>query len=121
MKVLCIDDTEEITTLVDTVLTAKGHEVSICNDGREGLRLIREDNADVILLDLAMPDYSGQDVMDELIKDGTINNYNIIIFTASSMTDSQVDGYIKKGAKFVIRKPVKMDKLLSSIERFNKE
>jgi len=121
MKVLCIDDTKEITTLVDTVLTAKGHEVSICNGGREGLRLIREDNADVILLDLAMPDFSGQDVMDELIKDGTINNYNIVIFTASSMTDSQVDEYVKKGAKFVIRKPVKMNKLLSAIERFNKE
>jgi len=121
MKVLCIDDTEEITTLVDTVLTAKGHELSVCDNGREGLRLIREDNADVILLDLAMPEFSGQDVIDELHKDGTINNYNIIIFTASSMNDSQINELVKKGAKLVIRKPVRMKELVSAIERFNKE
>lgn len=121
MKVLCIDDTEQITTLVDTVLTAKGHEVTICTNGMDGLRTIREDNFDVILLDLAMPDYSGEDVMDELIKDGTINNYNIIIFTASSMNHSDIAEYLKKGAKFVLRKPVRMAELVSTIERFKKE
>ncbi len=120
IKILCIDDNEEITQLMNKVLVAKGYEFSSTTSGREGLNLIRENNADLIFLDLAMPDFSGVDVIDGLIKDGTIHNYNIIIFTASSFTDTEIAKLIQKGAKKCVRKPVRLDNLLSVIKEFEK-
>ena len=68
MKVLLIDDNETITEMMSKYLTAKGHQCSVTNDGRTGLTLINEKKFDVVLLDLAMPDFTGVDVIDELSK-----------------------------------------------------
>jgi len=118
IKILLIDDNEDIVQLMNTVLVNAGHEFSYSTSGRKGLNLIRENNADLIFLDLAMPDFSGVDVIDELVKDGTIHNYNIILFTASSFTDTEIVKLIQKGAKKCVRKPVRLDTLLSTIKEF---
>ena len=54
------------------------------NNGREGLERIRNDKFDLVLLDLAIPDFSGWDVIKSLHQDGFIKSKNIVIFTASS-------------------------------------
>lgn len=103
---------------MNKVLTAKGHEFTYCNSGREGLKLIRENNSDLIFLDLAMPDFSGLDIINDLAKDGTIKDRNILLFTASSFTDDEIDALIKKGAKKCVKKPVRLETLLSVIKEF---
>lgn len=120
IKILCIDDNVEITQLMNKVLVSKGYEFSYTNSGKEGLNLIRENNADLIFLDLAMPDFSGLDILNELVKDGTIKDHNIILFTASSFTDAEIDKLIQKGAKKCLKKPVRVDTLLSTIKEFEK-
>ena len=62
----------------------KDIECNMINNGREGLERIRNDKFDLVLLDLAMPDFSGWDVIKSLHKDGLIKSKNIVIFTASS-------------------------------------
>lgn len=57
------------------------------NTGQEGTDRIRAQNFDLILLDLAMPDFSGMDVLLSLKLDGLIKLRNIVIFTASSNQD----------------------------------
>ena len=57
------------------------------NTGQEGLDRIRAENFDLILLDLAMPDFSGMDLLLSLKLDGLIKSRNIVIFTASSNQD----------------------------------
>ena len=54
------------------------------DNGTEGLKAIREHDFDLILLDMAMPQFTGLDVIDSLRKDGTFGSRNIVIFTASS-------------------------------------
>ena len=73
------------------------------NNGREGLERIRNDKFDLILLDLAIPDFSGWDVIKSLKQDGFIKSKNIVIFTASSdqiilndIRDSDVKDVFKK-------------------------
>ena len=118
MKILCIDDNTDITSLLQRVLTAKGHEFSLANGGVDGLFMIRENNFDVILLDLAMPDFSGEDVINALYNDGSLTKQNILLFTASSLSDDKIDELIDKGVKGCISKPFRMQELIAEIKKF---
>ncbi|MGI0059935.1 MAG: response regulator, partial [Nitrosotalea sp.] len=70
MRVLLIDDNESITEMMAKYLTGKGYECTVSNDGRNGLTLIEQEKFNVILLDLAMPEFTGVDVIDHLHKNG---------------------------------------------------
>ena len=70
MKLLIIDDTKSITDMLCSYLELKGHECVPANDGRNGLQLLENENFDIVTLDIAMPEFSGFDVMDTLNKDG---------------------------------------------------
>lgn len=115
MNILAIDDNEDITELLDMVLTAMCHKLSFTNHGEEGLRLIRENKYDVILLDIAMPGFSGVDIINALEEDNTIKDYNIILFTASSIKDSSIDELLRKGIRGIIRKPIEVEELVNQL------
>ena len=61
---------------------------------------------DAVFLDIAMPDFSGLDVIDSLLENGKIKDSAMVLFTASSITDDEVNNLIKKGVHSCIRKPV---------------
>jgi two-component system OmpR family response regulator len=117
MKILGIDDNTDINELLDTVLNGSGHEFIYVKSGTEGLRLIREKKFDIVLLDVAMPEFSGFDVISSLLKEGLLTKQKIILFTASSVLDSEIEGLIKKGIHSCIRKPVDVDFLLEKLEQ----
>ena len=121
MKILGIDDNFAINELLDTVLNSSGHEFSYANNGKEGLKLIKENSYDLVLLDLSMPEFTGFDIVDSLNNDGIINKQKIVLFTASSITDSEIEELLKKGAYSCIRKPIDIDVLLEKIDVIGKE
>lgn len=115
MKILVIDDNKDITDLLVKVLTIVGHTVKASNNGIEGLESIQNDKFDIVFLDIAMPDFSGLDVIDNLVKNGKINSTKIVLFTASSITDDEVNKLINIGVHSCLRKPVRIDTLLAKI------
>lgn len=115
-KILLIDDNVSITDMMSKYLTFKHFDCTTCNDGRNGLTLIEQGKFDIILLDLAMPDFSGIDVIDHLYKNGKINDLKIILFTASSINDAQIEDLLKKGAHSCIKKPVQLQTLVQILE-----
>jgi len=121
LKILGIDDNFAINELLDTVLNSSGHEFSYANNGKEGLKLIKENSYDLVLLDLSMPEFTGFDIVDSLNNDGIINKQKIVLFTASSITDSEIEELLKKGAYSCIRKPIDIDVLLEKIDAIGKE
>ena len=119
MKILGIDDIEDINKLMKAVLESQGHDFTSTNNGRDGIKLIREHHFDLVFLDIAMPEFSGQDVINVLVKDGIIKKQPVILFTASSVTDSEVQELIKKGVHSCIRKPVDIDVLIDAVKNLN--
>ena len=68
-KVLIIDDEEDITDILDTVLKREGFSnIFIANNGKDGIELFKKVNPDIVLLDIMLPDISGYDVFNELRK-----------------------------------------------------
>ena len=117
MKILGIDDNTDINELLDTVLNGSGHEFIYVKNGTEGLKFIREKKFDIVLLDLAMAEFSGFDVINSLLKEGLLTKQKIIVFTASSVIDSEIEELVKKGVHSCIRKPVDLDFLLEKLEQ----
>jgi len=121
MNILAIDDNEDILNLLKTVLTSKGHDFTQALNGKDGLKLIEGQRFDAILLDLAMPEFSGLDVIESLKKSSKISYQNIILFTASSATDKEIDVLLKQdGIKLCIRKPVDINFLIKKVEEVGK-
>jgi len=117
MNILAIDDNEDILKLLDTVISSKGHNLTPVLNGKEGVKLIEEQNFDAILLDLAMPEFSGMDVIESLKKSNNLKDQKIIIFTASSATDKEIDELLKnEGISSCIRKPVDINTLIKEVE-----
>ncbi|MDH3611484.1 MAG: response regulator [Nitrosopumilus sp.] len=115
MKILGIDDNPDIIKYVDLTATGMGHEFSSANNGKDGLKMIQENQYDLVLLDLSMPEFSGIDVIERLIADNIIKNQKIVIFTASSSTDNDFDELIRKGVHSYLAKPIDIDVLMAKI------
>ena len=121
MNILAIDDNEDILMLLKTVLTSKDHNFTQVMSGREGVKLIESQRFDAIILDLAMPEFSGLDVIESLKKSSKISYQNIILFTASSATDKEIDVMLETdGIKACIRKPVDINVLINKVEEVGK-
>ena len=99
MKVLLIDDNKDINDMVCLCLETQDITVKVVDEGREGLRSIKENHFDVVLLDLAMPGFSGFDIFKALKDEDLLKYKNIVIFTASSVTDNEVQEMLLTGAK----------------------
>jgi len=115
LNVLIIDDNEQITKMLTTFLELKEHKCTVANDGKEGLAIIKEDRHDVILLDLAMPEFDGFAVIKDLEENNMLKDHKVIVFTASTITEEELDRLVDRGVSSYILKPIDIDMLLSKI------
>jgi DNA-binding response OmpR family regulator len=123
MKLLVIDDNKDLTEAIYETLDSPEIECKIINDGKTGLDEILNERGkyNLILLDIAMPDFSGMDILLKLKNEDMLRSENIIIFTASSITDIDIDDFLTSGAKGVLKKPVSLDDLTALIEKYRNE
>jgi two-component system OmpR family response regulator len=117
MNVLGIDDNSDINMLLGTVLKASGHDYTSVTNGREGIKLLQQNHYDVVLLDLAMPEFSGFDVLEALKKEGLIAKQKIILLTASSITDEEITELLSTGVTSYLRKPLDIDMFVEKIQQ----
>ena len=101
--------------MLTTFLELKDHKCTIANDGKEGLAIIKENRHDVILLDLAMPEFDGYSVIADLEENNMLKDHKIIVFTASTITQDELDNLVKRGVTTYILKPIDIDILHSKL------
>jgi len=116
MKVLIIDDNEDITSMLSKFLKTQGFETVGINDSMEGLRHIQQEQYDVILLDMKMPGISGFNIIQLLATDDILKDQNIFIFSASPYGDNEIKNLLRKdGINGILKKPMKLDDILTAI------
>ena len=118
LEVLIIDDNEQITKMISSFLDMSNHECTVVNDGKEGLELIKTNQYDSIILDLAMPEFDGYEILNTLAKEDPDQLYKVIILTASSISIETVKKFKELGISSCLQKPVDIDQLLSKITSF---
>ncbi len=121
MKILQIDDNDDIRTFVELAVTSMGHEFKSVNNGKQGVEMITTNQYDMVLLDLSMPDFSGIDVIDDLVEKKLINKQRVVVFSASSNDANQIQELIDKGVHSFLPKPVDLDELMDKITTMESE
>ncbi len=118
-NILIIDDNKDITGLFKTILESVGHKCTTVHDGKKGLEMLHTKSFDLTLLDLAMPDMSGTDVLDVVKNDPNLKSSKILIITASSPTDAEMER-IRKEYRIldIVKKPINKVKLLHTVEKY---
>ncbi|MFM8367551.1 MAG: response regulator transcription factor [Chloroflexota bacterium] len=113
IKILVIDDDTAITELMSMLLKTFGFEVLTTNIGEEGIRLAREADPNVILLDLMMPDLDGWQVCKEIRKTSSVP-----ILILSAINDPRmVASVLDVGADDFLVKPVPSGVLVANIKK----
>lgn len=97
-KIIIIEDEEVLLNLLQRRLTQEGYQVEIAKDGQEGLKKIREEKPDLILLDIIMPIMGGFEVMEELSRDKKLKKIPIVIISNSGQP-VEIDRAKELGAK----------------------
>ena len=110
-RVLIIEDEKNLARFVDLELQHEGYETAICHDGRKGLETALNQEWDVILLDLMLPELNGLEVCRRI---RPIKDTPIIIMTARDSVIDRVSG-LDQGADDYIVKPFTIEELLARL------
>jgi len=113
-KILLVDDEPQLVDMVKMRLEANGYEVIIATDGQEGLEKAKNENPDLIILDIMMPKLDGYKVCGLLKKDARHSKIPIIVFTARTQ-EGDVKLAQNMGADAYIMKPFEPQILLSKV------
>jgi CheY-like chemotaxis protein len=119
VKVLLIDDNEEITEVLKFYLENMDIDCKIVSNGKDGLLAIQNEDSDLILLDVAMPEFTGLDIIDSLKRDGILETKNVVVMTASS-DKNLLQQISASGIKETLMKPCSLEELTDLIERYRK-
>lgn len=110
-RVLVIDDEPQIRKFIDISLRAQGHQTLLAATGGEGLALLASPGADVVILDLGLPDLDGQDVLRELRRWSRVP---VIVLTVRSGEDEKV-ALLDAGANDYVTKPFGVGELMARV------
>ncbi|HET9672406.1 MAG TPA: response regulator transcription factor, partial [Actinomycetota bacterium] len=110
MKVLVVEDERKIASFILKGLTAAGYETEHVTTGSAGIERAAE--ADVMVLDLGLPDVDGLDVLRRVRADGL--DTQVIVLTARAELADRVDG-LERGADDYLVKPFAFEELLARI------
>jgi CheY-like chemotaxis protein len=115
--ILIVDDDPDIREIIEIALTAHGYSVVTARDGRECLQRVRgEERPALILLDLMMPDINGWTVCEQLAKDPALAKVPVVILTGNAEVRDE-----RLGSFPIMRKPIELARLLSTIERYTRD
>lgn len=114
-KILVVEDNPDCREMLVLLFQHEGYSVVAAKDGREGLRMAREELPELIITDLHMPYLSGVELIAELRALGGFDNTPILAMTAY---DTSEEGRaIEAGASFSVMKPVSIEDLFSHVAR----
>jgi CheY-like chemotaxis protein len=115
-KILVADDKPTGRELVRTVLENSGYTVIEAADGLEALRFARENQPDLIILDIHMPGRDGFQIIEELRQDPAFAPTPIVALTASAMQGDR-ERAIASGFTGYLTKPIRLSALREEVAR----
>ena len=114
-KILIVDDDLESLKLISLMLQRRGYEVTAAQSGEQALSKIENENPNLIILDVMMPDMDGYEVCRHLRANPQTSHLPVIMFTAKTLVGDKVAGF-QAGADDYVTKPIHPAELVSHVE-----
>jgi PAS domain S-box-containing protein len=118
-QVLLVEDNEINQQVAKEILEGAGLIVALANDGQEGVNAVKENNYDVVLMDIQMPVMDGLTATREIRKDDRYKELPIIAMTAHAMTGDE-DKSLQAGMNGHVTKPIDPDQLFPTLQKWIK-
>jgi len=124
-RILVVDDEPDFVSIVKKNLEKAGYEVEVAYDGVEGIKKVKANPPDAIVLDVMMPEKDGYKVCSELKADKTYHDIPILLLTAvadhvTSTRYSHYDGMSTEADDY-LPKPASADDILDSVKSLLKK
>ena len=110
-KILLIEDEPQIARFIELELTHEGYDIRVVHDGRDGLERFKQEQFDVVLLDIMLPSLNGIEVLRRL---RLFSSVPVIMLTARDSVMDKVSG-LDSGADDYITKPFAIEELLARL------
>jgi CheY-like chemotaxis protein/MinD-like ATPase involved in chromosome partitioning or flagellar assembly len=114
-KILIVDDDVDTLRLVGLMLQRQGYQISAATNGQQGLSKAVDEQPDLILLDIMMPNMDGYEVTRQLRQNPITANTPILMFTAKTQLDDKVAGF-EVGADDYLTKPTHPSELQAHVK-----
>ncbi|MEX0730464.1 MAG: response regulator [Aquisalimonadaceae bacterium] len=114
-RVLIVDDSPTETHVLRNMLEKHGYEVSVAENGEEGIGMAKSESPDIILMDIVMPGVNGFQATRKLSKDPATASIPIVIISTKDQDTDRIWG-MRQGAKDYLTKPVTEQDLLQKLK-----
>ncbi len=112
-KILAVDDERNITVILKAYLEREGYEVITTHTGLEALQIAQNETPDLIILDLMLPGMSGEEVLQQLRRDGS--RVPVIMLTAKTALEEKLYG-LSIGADDYVVKPFSPQEIVARVK-----
>jgi CheY-like chemotaxis protein len=124
-KVLVVDDDPDVRLFSVTVLEENGYTPLEASNGEEGLKMIRAEKPDLVILDILMPRQSGIRLYRELKTDKSLKNVQVLIlsgiakktFLRSQKALTEFGGAVVPEPEIYLEKPVEAEELAEAVKK----
>lgn len=118
-KVLIADDEPNIVMSLDFLMRKAKYEVFIARDGQEALDLAQQEQPDLILLDIMMPEMNGYEVFEQLKQNPNTQHCKVIFMSAKGKEEDIKKG-LALGASLYVTKPFSTRNLMKQVKQLLK-
>ena len=114
-RIVVVDDQQEILDLTASVLSGAGFATTTTNSGRDALQRLEDEDFDLVLLDINMPEMDGWETLRLLRADEDLAAVPVVMFSVKGETSDKVHS-LQEGASGYVTKPFVIDDLVGRIE-----
>lgn len=118
-KILVVEDDEFLRELYDELLKGEGYEVTLAEDGEQGLTKISQGGFDLVLLDIMLPKMDGLEILRHLKdKPAAIKNGPTVLLTNLGQDSIIKEGFSLGASGYLIKAAMNPDQVLSEVKVF---
>jgi two-component system, OmpR family, response regulator CpxR len=118
LHVLLVDDEQEFITALSERLQIRGIDARLAFDGEQALRLVQDQQPDIMVLDLKMPGIDGMEVLRRVVR--SYPRIRVVMLTGHGSEKDREEA-VRIGAYAYLQKPVQLDQLMEVIKRASSE
>jgi len=116
MKILVVDDSEAIRTILRNVLRTQGYGVATASDGEEGLALAKQERPDLVITDVLMPGMDGFQLLRAMRNDEGMKDIPVIFYTGRYLDDEDRHLAMQFGVSRYLMKPLDPASILAAVK-----
>jgi len=116
-RILIVEDEESLLKLESILLSSRGYEVTLAASGRTALDILAQEQVDLVLLDIMLPEVDGYEVCRQIKNNPATAHVPVIMLTAKKSREDMARSE-EAGADWYTTKPFKSAMVLKTVERY---